>query len=204
MNTGRSVVALLTLALAAVLVQTVEGRAVPLRIPLHEMPFQLGSWTGRAEPADPALLERARPDEVLSRQYADVRGRVVRLYVGSYRRQASRGQVLAACHGNCEIAAAHLRRIDVPGGPITVNAAQIRQDGVLLLALWWYQQADLTTYAPHRGKIEQVKRAFLKRRSDGAVVRVTAPVSTTTDEAAQRATAFVEILFPLLRQHFPE
>ncbi len=197
-------VAMSTLALAAFASDVLLGQAVPPRVPLHEAPFRIENWTGRVEPVDPELVRRARPDEVLNRRYVDEHGRIVLVYVGYYGRQASRGQVLAACQGECQIVTTDVHRIDVAGGPIDVNRAGVRQDGSLMTVLYWYQQGSRVTHHPVRSKVEQVRRALFRRRSDGAVVRVTAPLATTEDEAWQRAEAFVKALVPVLRGHLPE
>ncbi len=197
-------VAMCTLALAALVSDVLLGQAVPLRVPLHDVPLRIEAWTGRVEQVDPELVRRARPDEVLNRRYVDENGRIVLVYVGYYTRQSTRGQVLAACQAGCQIVATDVQRIDLPMGPIEVNRAGVRQDGSLMAVLYWYQQGARVTHDPVRSKIEQVERSLLQRRSDGAVVRVTAPLATTEDEAWQRAGAFAKVFVPVLRGHLPE
>jgi EpsI family protein len=197
-------VAVSTLALAAFVSDVWLGQAVPPRIPLHDVPFHIGTWTGRVEQVDPELIRRAHPDEVLNRRYVDEHGRIVLAYVGYYGRQSTRGQVLAACQAECEVLATDVQRINVPDGPIEVNRAGVREDGSLMAVLYWFQQGVGVTPDPVRSKLEQVERSVLHRRSNGAVVRITAPVATTEDEAWQRAEAFAKVFMPVLRSHLSE
>ena len=196
--------AVVTLALATLAVEALAGPAVPLRVPLHEFPARLSSWTGWVEPMDPEFLQRVHPDEVLNRRYTGQSGRVISLYVGYYARQASRGQVRAVCQRECETVSSGTEVLDVQGATITVNRALIRQVGRLIFVLYWYQQGGRVIHDPHRAKLDQARRALSDRRSEGALVRVAAPMVDTQDEARERSIAFVKELFPLLRRHLPE
>lgn len=196
--------AVATLVLVALGIEPLVGQAVPLRTPLHELPFRMGQWTGRAATIDAAVLERARPDQFLARRYVDDQARVVTLYVGYYERQASRSQVLAMCAGECQIMRTGGEEITVEGGVMAVNRVAIRQNGHAMITLYWYQQGGRVAHDPYREKVDHIRRALRQRRSEGAIVRVTAPVVTTEEEAGQRGEAFVQVLVPMLRRHFPE
>lgn len=193
-----------TLAFAILAVEVLVGRAVPLRVPLQELPFRLSTWRGTVEPIDPVFLQRARPDEVLHRRYVDEAGGVVSVYVGYYERQAARGQAQAACQVDCKVLNTGVEVIDVQDGPITVNRAFVREGWSFLAVLYWYQQGSVVTHDPYRGKIAQARRVLRSRRSEGALVRVSAPIVTTADEALERSVAFVKAVFPALRPHLPD
>jgi hypothetical protein len=53
------------------------------------------------------------------------------------------------------------------------------------------------------GKVYLVLDAFRSNRTDGAVVRVVAPITTTEAEAERQAIGFTQSLFPLLARHLP-
>lgn len=204
MSGWRYGVAAATLAFTILALEVLVGRAVPLRVPLQELPFRLSTWRGRVEPIDPVFLQRARPDEVLNRRYVDEAGSVVLLYVGYYERQAARGQAQAACQVDCKVLNTGVEIIDVQDGPITVNRVLVRQGWSFIAVLYWYQQGSVVTQDAYRGKIAQARRVLRYRRSEGALVRVAAPIVTTPGEARERAVAFVKTLFPALRPHLPE
>jgi len=185
------------------MVDGATGRVVPLRMPLAEVPFEFAGWSGRVEPANPALLQRARPDEMLSRRYTDASGGVIFLYIGYYERQASRGQAMAVCT-DCQINATGVEVIDVRGEPITVNYAQVRTDAGPAAVLYWYQLGRQVIRDAVQGKVDQTERALLHWRSDGSVIRLSAPIKNVRDDARGRIVTFVKAFLPLLRQHFPE
>lgn len=196
--------ALATLALAVLVMGVVVGHAVPVRVPLQDLPFQISRWTGRTELVDDAYLRRVRPDEFVARRYVDARGRSLVLYVGYYARQASRGQVQAVCHGTCRGIARGIEQVPGPAGSGTVNRAEVEWDGVRMAVLYWYQQGGRITHDPYRGKLEQMRRVLRSRRSDGALVRVAVPIETTEYDAREEALAFATALIPLLGRHLPD
>jgi EpsI family protein len=201
---GRYAVVIVTLALTVLVVEVVVGHAVPLRVPLQELPFRVGPWIGRVEILDQEFMARARPDEALSRRYADDAGSPLYLYVGYYARGATRGQVQAVCHGECRILSVREEQLDLMGGRVSVNRALTRQDGRPVVVLYWFQQGSQVVNDPYRGKAEQALRVVSRRRSDGALVRISVPVDTTDEEAWERGVAFAGLVAPLLRGHFAE
>jgi EpsI family protein len=192
-----------TLAATGLVSELRAGARRPPAIPLSDVPFRIDGWTARAEPVDADVLDRARPDEVLSRRYADDQGRVVVVYVGYYTRGATRGQVMAVCGGECQVLTAGTSRIDTADGAWTVNRASIRQGGLVSAVLYWFHLGPRVTHDPFRGKIEQARQALLHRRSDGAVVRITVPVVGTEEQAWAQGKAFARPFLAVLRRHLP-
>ncbi len=204
MRTRRYGLVVATLVALPILVEVVIGHAVPLRMPLQEMPFRVGGWTGRVEALDPDFMVRARPDEVLNRRYADDSGRPIYLYVGYYTRGATRGQVQATCHGDCKVLGVRAEQLVLAGEAVTVNRALTQQQRRPVVVLYWFQKGTQVVSDPHRVKAEQALRVVAQRRSDGALIRVSVPIATSEDEAWARATAFAGLVAPLLREHFAE
>jgi EpsI family protein len=166
---------------------------------LEEVPLKIDSWTGLAEPVDPRFLERTRPDEILNRRYVNDAGRAVSLYVAYYTRQASRSQVSPACPGECAVIRAGLDSVDIGGHPLFVSRVQVRQDGIRMTALYWYQEGNSTLDPGNQRKVEWLMRAFRRHRSNGALVRVSVPLDTSEGEAQERSRTFVKAVFPYLQ-----
>lgn len=204
MNATKYLVALASVLWAAGVLEIGLGRVVPLRVPLDEFPRRLGTWVGRDEPLDSDTLSRTRPDAHLSRRYTDPQGRSVHLYVAYFSREAYRAQVQAACWGACEIREARPHRVQAGQFGLEVNRAIVVQDGEPGVVLYWYQQGRRVLRDSHRVKLENLRRALVHRRSDGALVRVLAPVRSSFDEAQVRAEAFVRAAVGELLRHLPE
>lgn len=193
-----------TLTAASVVTGTLAGFSVPVRIPLAELPFALAGWSGHAEPISPEFLTRTRPDDVLHRRYVDNRGREIVVYVAHYVRDAGQGQVLAQCPVDCLVVDAATEALEVAGRAAVVNRAEVVQNGVPMVVLYWFEQGQRIFADPYRGKVEQARRAFRERRTDGTVIRISAPVIASVYEARERAVAFARVLVPVLLRHLPE
>lgn len=204
MSGPKVLVALASLLLAAAALQATLGHAVPLRAGLELFPRRLGPWAGTDEPPDPDALSRTRPDAFLSRRYVDPEGRSVVLYVAYFARDSSRAQVQAVCWGACEVREVKPHRVQVGRLSLEVNRASVVQEGEPAAVLYWYQLGHATLRDPYRAKLDQALRALLKRRSDGALVRVSAPLRGGPEEAVARAEGFVRAALPGLLRYFPE
>ena len=51
--------------------------------------------------------------------------------------------------------------------------------------------------------IELVRNAFLKNRTDGALVRLSSPVQGGVEQTTERMVAYVQALYPVLPEYLP-
>lgn len=204
MSWWRTVVVCGTIAVYIAGVQVLTGSAVTPERPLHDLPFQIGGWSGNAFPADPALMQRAQPDAVVHRRYVGVRGRPVFLYVGYYARQASRGQTLAVCSGSCIIADRGVVTVAMSGELAQINRARVMVNGVPMVVAYWFQRGRTMIADPYRNKMEQIRTGLLSRRSNGAVVRISTPIAGDDIAAWGELLNFARAAHPLLLDLLPE
>ncbi|MDR5708521.1 MAG: EpsI family protein [Armatimonadota bacterium] len=204
MSRPKVLAALGSLLLAAVVLQVTLGHVVPLREGFEAFPHRLGPWAGTDEVPEPDALARTRPDAFLSRRYADPEGRSVVLYVAYFARESSRAQIQAACWGSCQVREVRPHRVRVGRSALEVNRAWVVQEGEPAVILYWYQLGGATLRDPYRAKLDQALRVLLKQRSDGALVRVSAPVRSDPLEALGRAENFLRAALPELLRYLPE
>ncbi|HKV45488.1 MAG TPA: EpsI family protein [bacterium] len=203
MSGWRYALSVATLVAAAVASEVLIGQGVSLRVPLDDLPYQLSVWRGHAEPIDAMTVDRTRPDQMINRRYTDATGHSLMLYVAYYAREATRGQALSVC-AVCDVLATGVDTAQIDGVPLTFNRGLIREDGTESVVLYWYQIGGRAVADPYRGKFAQTVRALQHHRSEGALIRVTAPLVGSEQDTQDRAVAFVKTLFPLLRRHFPD
>ncbi len=204
MTAARYFSAAASLLLAAAVLQVSLGSTVALRSDLEGVPRRLGAWAGADDPPHPDALSRARPDAYLSRRYVDGEGRPVHLYVAFFARESARGQAQAACWGDCQVRELRPGRLTAAGQEVEVNVAVVVQEGEPAVVLYWYQVGRRPQADPYRTKLELARRALLERRTDGALVRVSAPVRSDVQEALARAERFARLAFPELVRWLPE
>lgn len=187
------------------------GEAVPIRRALETFPTVVAGWrVTQDSPLQPEIVNFLKVDDHLMRRYVDGGGGTLWLYVGYW---ASQGRGAAQMHSpkNClpaggwEPVEASRVTIEIPGrGPITVNRYLIQKDQDLQMVLYWYQARGLTIAGEVPAKIEMIRSAVLYHRTDGALVRISAPISRTAPDATERLTRYVQAIYPILAEHLPE
>ncbi|HLW59413.1 MAG TPA: EpsI family protein [bacterium] len=200
MNGWRYALMVVTLAVAAIGSAVMMGRAVPLRTPLTDLPYQLAGWRGGAEPADGKVIARTHPDAVLSRRYVDRDGHTVILYVGYFEREGARAQVLSVCAA-CEVMKRGVEAIEGDGAPLLVDRAVVREGRTHSVVLYWFMGPQRPYVDPYQGKLDQLRSAFRTGRSEGAVIRITVPIADTEETAHRFGVEFARALVPRLRDH---
>jgi len=170
------------------------GEASVSRKSLTEFPAHLGSWEqlGRELRFDDETETILRADDYLARNF-QLNGHVVSLYVGYYATQRTG----ATYHSplNCLPGSGWVMN---EGGDLKVT----RQDGVSFkanryviqrgneraLVIYWYQGRGRSVANEYWDKMYTVFDSVARRRSDGALVRVIAPIETSPADAEKLAS----------------
>jgi EpsI family protein len=172
------------------------GEARVDRRPLREFPSQLGTWkqVGVDQRFAPEIEGLLRADDYVTRTYARPDGRMVSIYVGYYATQ--RSGITYHSPLNC-----------LPGSgwtmsnPSRVGIAQdngtrafeanrfiVQNGNNRELLIYWYQGRGRAVASEYWDKLYTVIDSARRRRSDGGMVRLMTPI-TTTEASAQELTA---------------
>ena len=170
------------------------GEAKVPRKSLKEFPAQLGSWQqlGSELRFDDETETILRADDYLARNFK-FNGHVVSLYIGYYATQRSG----ATYHSplNClpgsgwvmnEGTDISVKRRD--GSSFKANRYVIQKGNERALVIYWYQGRGRAVANEYWDKVYTVFDSMALRRSDGALVRVIAPIETSTAEAERLAS----------------
>ena len=186
------------------------GEAVPIRRSLATLPTQVGEWTGReAAVLAPAELEMLRPTDYLVRRHVDGAGRSVWLYVGYWDTQRRGAQPHSPKNclpgGGWEPLDAGRLTIPLPAphAPLTVNRFIIQKDQEQQVVLYWYDAQGRPLASEVEARVQMVRSAILRNRTDGAIVRVTSYVQGGVDETTRRLVEYVQALYPILSEYIP-
>src|SRR5438128_4565265 len=187
------------------------GEASVSRRPLKDFPSELGSWHQRGSDSrfDDETEKVLRADDYVSRNYESTDGRVASFYVGYYASQRTG----ATYHSplNCLPGAGWVMS---DGGRITITPANGRaafeanryvvQNGKdRALMLYWYEGRGRALASEYWGKIYTVIDSVRRRRSDGAMVRVTVPIGRSESEALVAAADLAAQAAPVLPAFVP-
>jgi EpsI family protein len=191
-----------------------EREQVPARSQLAEFPQQFGSWRQiDSQTLGEGQVRELKADDYISRTYANDQGAVAYLFIAYYASQRHRRTFHSPQNcipgsgwmmGNHQT---HSLRGEKTGEKREINEYLIEKDGVKMLAFYWYHGRGRVIASDYRGRIYTVKDAMLLGRTDGALVRVIAPMSKgegAEEMARKSGLEFSESLVGMLSAYIPD
>jgi EpsI family protein len=200
----------------AYLAYAARPEPVAEREALAGLPLTIGDWKGRREPDfSPEILAVLRVDDYTSRTYRSSMG-AVGFYAGYYASQRQDASIHSPLNclpgaGWLPIEKGHVT-LQVSDGTgshraIEINRVVIQKGLDRSVVLYWYQSHGRVVASEYLGKAYTVIDAIRYNRTDGALIRVVAPVAdqgSASVAAAQRAAeAFAVAVFPELPRFVP-
>jgi len=179
---------------------------------LASMPRTLGEWVNPIDlPMDQETRDVLGVDDYVNRTYINAAAQPVSLYIGYYASQRQ-GDTIHSPQ-NCLPGAGWqpieggATALDAGGRRLTVNRYVIQKGLDRQVVFYWYQGRGRVVANEYANKFWLMFDAARLRRSDGALVRVVAPVMRSANGslvAAETAAArFTRDLFPHLPRFLP-
>jgi len=202
--------ALLVGALLAIHLRS-TGEAVPIRKPLDGFPVTVGQWQGgHGVILGADELNVLKVKDYVARRYMDASGQYLWLYIGYWDTQRKGAQIHSP--RNClpgagwEPLEASMVTIDLPSpyGPIAVNRFLIQKDQDQQVAFYWYQSQGRATAGEMAARVQLVTNSLFRHRTDGALVRITAPTRGSVSETSRRVIDFIRAMYPVLHEFLPD
>lgn len=187
------------------------GEAVPIRRTLESLPTSLGTWRAReTSNLEPGIVSVLKVDDYVMRRYADGDGRTLWLYVGYWSTQRKGAQIHSPRNclpgGGWEPIEASRVTVPLPApyGPIVVNRYLIQKDRDQQVVFYWYQSQGKAIAGELTAKLQMVRSAIARNRTDGALIRVSSPVTGGVAETTESLVRYVQALYPILADYLPE
>lgn len=208
-------VSCLILAAGALLVSTLPARVelVPDRRPLALFPMSLGEWSGRPQSLDPLVLgSLGLTDYVLAdfTPQAAATGRPVNFYIAYYASQRLGTQVhsprLCIPGGGWDVVSQSTVEVARPDGTTSpADRVVIQKGDVRQIVYYWFEERGRRLTSETEIKVFALLDAVKRNRSDGALVRLVAPVTGGDDAQADRTLRdFIAVADPALRKFLPD
>lgn len=188
-----------------------RGETQIARKDLTEMPQTLGDW--RQKGSEIRFGEQTesvlRVSDYTMREFLDSKGRLANIYVGYYASQRTG----ATYHSpqNCLPGAGWVMKepevIEIKtadGKSFNANRYIIENGVYKEVMIYWYQGRGRIEPSEYRDKINTVWDSVLRRRSDGALVRVMTSVGNNEAEATEAAKDLSAQLAEKLSDYVPE
>jgi exosortase D (VPLPA-CTERM-specific) len=214
-RSARIVVSTAFIALTAVGLQLITQRTevIPERARFALFPDEIENWRGRQE-ALPAGIVRAlsADDYILANYQRPGDPGIVNLYSAYYssqRKGASIHSPRSCLPGNdWEIMSLTRRVVDdvgPDGAPLAVNRVVIAKGDVRQLVYYWFEQRGRRLTSEYAVKWYLLWDAIQINRTDGALVRLTTPITagTRVEVADQRLQEFLRAAYPELDPYIP-
>jgi EpsI family protein len=202
--------ALLVGALLAMQLRS-SGEPVPIREPLDAFPEQLGHWQGHEGTIfDADTLNILKVKDYLVRRYVDPDGRSVWVYIGYWDTQRKGAQMHSP--RNClpgagwePLEASTVRiALPVPYGSIRANRYLIQKDQDQQLVIYWYQSQGRAMAGEVAARVELVRNAIVRNRTDGALVRLSSPIYGSVQETSDMLVDYARAMYPVLHAYLPD
>ena len=185
----------------------------PERALFVDFPMQIDGWIGNSMPLEKQYIDGLRFDDYVLAEYRIEGSQPITFYSAYYRSQR-KGQSAHSPQsclpgGGWEISS--LKLLDLPsGGGMThtlhANRAVIQKDNQKQIVLYWFKQRDRILTNEYLVKFYLLWDALLRRRTDGALMRIASLVEggETEDIIDQRMRQFLMVLEPELNRYVPD
>jgi EpsI family protein len=215
MNSGNArfiVAAVLIFSAAMVLQARQRSEVFPSRIPLQNFPRQINTWSGTDIAIDTDTLQILGAGEFLLRDYRTEQASDpdINLFIAYFPSQRAGDTIHSPRHclpGAGWTPLENTRTmLSMPDHvPFPANRYVIAQGESRQIVLYWYWAHDRGIASEYWAKFYLVADSLKMNRSDGALVRVMAPMypNETAAAAEQRLLPFVNGISPLLNDYIP-
>jgi exosortase D (VPLPA-CTERM-specific) len=185
---------------------------VPSRESFTDFPMQVAAWSGKPLVMEPAYREALRFDDYLLADYQSPERWPVNLYVAYYgsqkKGQSAHSPRTCIPGGGWEIAS--LRTIQIDGenaaAALWANRVLIQKGDQKQLVYYWFQQRGRILANEYLVKFYLLWDALTLNRTDGALIRLTTPISPGESESSadERLVGFAKTVRPLLGRYIPD
>jgi exosortase D (VPLPA-CTERM-specific) len=185
---------------------------VPPHASLAELPTRLDDWRGRRSSMDSVSLAALQLDDYVVASYDRGDATPINLYIAWY--ESQRAGRSAHSPRSClpgggwrieSLTQTSLASVKVGGVPLIVNRAVIAQRDSRQVVYYWFQQRGRVITNEYAAKWYLFWDSLRRNRSDGALVRLIAPVApgASPEQADRSLTAFAATLAAKLPRYVP-
>jgi exosortase D (VPLPA-CTERM-specific) len=201
------------LGLSSVLLLDERPEVIPARAEFMDFPMEVSDWRGKRGRIESIYLDTLKLDDYLMADFIDRQNNLVNLYVayyGSQKKGESAHSPRSCIPGGGwqikELTQTDIKNAAVNGLPLSVNRLIIQNGEQKQLVYYWFQQRGRVITNEYLVKWYIFWDALTRNRTDGALVRLTAPVPSSRDmaEVDELLADFARATADPLRNHVPE
>lgn len=185
---------------------------IPPRQAFVSFPSELEGWKGRRQILDSVYLDTLKLDDYLYANFGQEGGNPVNLLVAWYDTQTE-GRTTHSprtCLPGGGWRIVDLREVIIPdtavaGAPLRANRVEIQLGEQKALVYYWFQQRGRVVTNEYAAKWYLFWDSLIRRRTDGALVRLVLPVSNAggLQHADAELAKFAQAIVPRLTAYVP-
>ena len=181
-----------------------QAPAVELRQSFDSFPMELGPWQGQLVSIDPEMVKATKSDAHLNTEFSHSGQPLVSLWIAYYKNQKKKG-----LHSP-KLCLTGSGWIQIDRGTMEIARGwlityMIMEDmGNRTVVYYWYLQRGRWINNEYMYKLYMAYDGLLKRRTDGALIRLMTPAQPDVESARKRLNSFVSQLTPVLPRFIPD
>jgi len=199
-----------TVSISAMALPSRATETLPARSALTGFPNHVGAWQGRRQPIESIYLDALKLDDYLMSDYRGTSGLPINFYVAYYDSQRKGHSVHSprSClpGGGWLIRSFERKSLPLGAALLPANRAVIELGDQKQVVYYWFQQRGRTITNEYLVKWYIFWDALTRNRTDGALVRLSAPIMTGMDESQVDAEIgrFAAAVLPGLKTYIPD
>jgi EpsI family protein len=206
------IIAVALLSMSFILSNGMEFREnVPIKKSFDQFPLTIGDWTGERQFMEQQFVNALHFGDYIMINYRNPEGRQINFYTAYYKsqRKGEGTHSPETCLPGSGWTFEHsgLVSIDTGKGQVMrISRAFMTKGDERQLVYFWFPQRGRILTSLYQVKLYSFWDALIKKRTDGALVRVITPLAETEDleKAEERLINFVKLVNPLIEQYVPQ
>lgn len=186
-----------------------EIKKVPMAKDLILFPERLGDWQGTNTAINDKVLAVLGVEDYLMRRYSGGEGPDIWLYVGYYESQREGDIIHSPKHcfqgSGWNAISNSQERIYLTKGPVKsvkINRYLVQNGVKKDLVAYFYYSGGRVVANDYLYRLGLIWDTMLKKRSDGALVKISCTVTSGEIHTWQHLVSFFQEFFPELNEHF--
>ena len=202
---------LVLLCAGGLVVFSISGRSeiIPERARFVAFPMRIADWQGQAGSLDRATEQYLKVDDYILANYSRPGDQPVNFYVAYYASQrkseSPHSPIVCLPGGGWAITLLERKNFDSAGANRQYNRVIIQNGNTRELVYYWFDERGRTIADEYWAKWYLLADAIVMNRTDGALVRLTTPISPNESEksADDRLLSFMAVALPRLADFLP-
>jgi EpsI family protein len=187
-----------------------EVQKIPINKPLDSFPHRLGNWQGVSLTFGDKVLDLIGAEDYMLRRFSNGDGPGILVYVGYFESQSQYDRIHSP--KNCLPGAGWhpivtgKEKIHLAGGlarTLKVKKILVQKELEKELVIYWYHSRGRVVANEYVNRFYLLWDAIFKKRTDGALVRLTARVNPDVDRTSEHLVSFITEFHPLLQEYLP-